>query len=56
MKSISIELHKQPISICTLDQQRRIVDRRRFLCSQPDRIPAADRIASNTTNELCIMN
>ncbi len=56
MKSVSIELHKQPISIWTLDQQRRIVDRRRFLCSQPDRIPAADRIASNTTNELCIMN
>ena len=40
MKSVGIDLHKQTISICTVDQQRRIVDRRRLLCRQPDRIRA----------------
>ncbi len=40
MKSVGIDLHKQTISICTVDQQRRILDRHRFLCRQPARIRA----------------
>ncbi len=40
MNSVGIDLHKQSISICTVDQQRRIVDRRRFLCCESDRILA----------------
>ncbi len=40
MNLVGIDLHKQTISICTADQQRRIVDRHRFLCRQPDRIRA----------------
>ncbi len=38
MKSVGIDLHKKSISICTVDPQRRILDRRRFLCCEADRI------------------
>ncbi len=40
MKSVGIDLHKKTISTCTVDPQRHILDRRRFLCSQPDHIRA----------------
>ncbi len=38
MKSVGIDLHKKTISICVVGQQRRILDRRRFLCCESDRI------------------
>ena len=40
MKNVGIDLHKKTVRICTVDPQHHIVDRRRFLCSQPDRVRA----------------
>ena len=33
LKNVGIDHHKQAINNCTIDPRRRIVDRRRFLCS-----------------------
>ncbi len=40
MNSVGIDLHKKTISICVVGAQRRILDRRRFLCCESDRILA----------------
>lgn len=38
INSAGIDLHNKSISICTVDPQRRILDRRRFLCCEAERI------------------
>jgi transposase len=38
MHYVGIDLHKKTIVLCVLDQDRRVVARRTFLCGQPDAI------------------
>ncbi len=38
MKFVGIDLHKKPISVCVVDQQRQVLVRKRFVCAEPDRI------------------
>ena len=38
MNFVGIDLHKKTISLCVVDQERNVLDRKRFFCSQPDRI------------------
>jgi transposase len=40
MNFVGIDLHKKTISLCVVDQERRILQRRRFYCCEPDRIVA----------------
>jgi len=40
MNFVGIDLHKKTISICVVNQEREILDRRRFYCSEPERIVA----------------
>ncbi|UCC32284.1 MAG: IS110 family transposase [Phycisphaerales bacterium] len=38
MNFVGIDLHKKTISICVVDKERTVVDRKRFYCSEPERI------------------
>ncbi|MBU0717643.1 MAG: IS110 family transposase [Planctomycetes bacterium] len=38
MDFVGIDLHKKTISLCVVDQERNVLDRRRFYCSEPERI------------------
>ena len=38
MNFVGIDLHKKTISICVVNQERKVLDRRRFYCCQPERI------------------
>jgi transposase len=38
MNYVGIDLHKKTISLCVVDQERKVVDRRRFYCSETERI------------------
>ena len=40
MNFVGIDLHKKTISICVVTQEREILDRKRFYCSEPERIVA----------------
>jgi transposase len=40
VKYVGIDLHKKTISLCVVDQERRKLDDRRFVCSDSDRIVA----------------
>jgi len=40
MNFVGIDLHKKTISLCVVDQERNVLDRKRFYCSQPERIGA----------------
>jgi hypothetical protein len=40
MNSVGIDLHKQTISLCVVNQGRQVVARRRFPCSEPEKIRA----------------
>jgi transposase len=38
MKSVGIDLHKKTIVLCVVDQHKRVLQRTRFLCAEPERI------------------
>ena len=38
MNFVGIDLHKKSISLCVVGKDRNVVDRKRFCCSQPERI------------------
>jgi transposase len=38
MNFVGIDLHKKTISVCVVNQERRVLGRERFLCVEPDRI------------------
>jgi transposase len=38
MNFVGIDLHKKTISLCVVDKERTVVDRKRFYCSEPERI------------------
>ena len=38
MKSVGIDLHKQSISICVVNQERGVLERKRLFCNEPERI------------------
>lgn len=40
MNYVGIDLHKKTISLCVVDQERRVVDRKRFYCSETETIVA----------------
>lgn len=40
MSFVGIDLHKKTISLCVVDQERTVMDRKRFYCCQPERIVA----------------
>ncbi len=40
MNFVGIDLHDKTISICVVDQEPNVLDRRRFYCYQPERIAA----------------
>lgn len=40
MNFVGIDLHKKTISLCVVNQERQVLGRRRFYCSQPERIAA----------------
>src|SRR5438552_13484867 len=40
MLSVGIDLHKQTITLCVVNQAREVLTQRRFLCAEPDRIRA----------------
>jgi len=40
MNYVGIDLHKKTISICVVNQERKVLDRKRFYCSEPGRIVA----------------
>ena len=40
MNFVGIDLHKKTISLCIVDQERNVLDRKRFYCCQPERIGA----------------
>ena len=40
MNFVGIDLHKKTISLCVVDQERNVLDRKRFYCCQPERIGA----------------
>ena len=40
MNYVGIDLHKKTISICVVNQQREVLDRKRFYCSETGRIVA----------------
>lgn len=40
MNFVGIDLHKKTISICTLNQERTVISRKKFYCQQPEKIEA----------------
>jgi transposase len=38
MKFVGIDLHKKTIVLCIVDHQKKVLQRARFLCAEPDRI------------------
>jgi transposase len=38
MKYVGIDLHKQTIVLCVVNQERKVLERKRFLCAEPERI------------------
>lgn len=40
MNFVGIDLHKKTISLCVVDQERKVLNRRRFYCNAPERIVA----------------
>ena len=40
MNFVGIDLHKKTISLCVVDQERNVLNRKRFYCCQPERIRA----------------
>lgn len=40
MNFVGIDLHKKTISLCVVSQERKIVDRKRFYCNEPETILA----------------
>lgn len=40
MNFVGIDLHKKTISLCVVNQERDVLDRKRFFCSAPERIVA----------------
>ncbi len=38
MKFVGIDLHKKTIVLCIVDQQKKVLQRARFLCAEPERI------------------
>jgi transposase len=38
MNFVGIDLHKKSITLCVMDQDRNILDRKRFFCSEPERM------------------
>ena len=40
MNFVGIDLHKKTISLCVVDQERNVLNRRQIYCSEPDRIVA----------------
>jgi len=38
MNFVGIDLHKKTISVCVVNQERKILDRRRFYCRETGRI------------------
>jgi transposase len=38
MKYVGVDLHKQSITVCAMNQAREILERKRFLCEDPQRI------------------
>jgi transposase len=40
MNFVGVDLHKKTISVCVVDQERKVVNRRQLYCSQPGRIVA----------------
>ena len=40
MNFVGIDLHKKTISVCVVNQERQILDRKRFYCSNSERIVA----------------
>lgn len=38
MKYVGIDLHKKTIVLCIVDQQKKVLQRARFLCAEPERI------------------
>src|SRR4051794_29146656 len=40
MRFVGIDLHKQTITVCVVDQDRTVLQTRRFACAEPDRIVA----------------
>ena len=40
MYFVGIDLHKKTISLCVVDQERNVLDRKRLYCSQPEGIEA----------------
>jgi transposase len=38
MNFVGIDLHKKTISLCVVDQERTVLDRKRFYCCEPERI------------------
>ena len=40
MNFVGIDLHKKTISVCVVDQERTVLDRKSFFCCQPERMVA----------------
>ena len=40
MNYVGIDLHKKTISLCVVGQERKVLDRKRFYCAEPERIVA----------------
>ena len=40
MNFVGIDLHKKTNSVCVVDQERNVLYRKRFNCSEPDRLVA----------------
>lgn len=40
MNFVGIDLHKKTISVCVVNQERTVLDRKRFYCCEPERIRA----------------
>lgn len=40
MNCVGIDLHKKSITLCVVNQERRVLTRRKFYCQEPDRIVA----------------
>ena len=40
MKFVGIDLHKKSISVCVVNQERKVLVRKRFACADPDRMVA----------------
>ena len=47
MNYVGIDLHKKTITMCTVDQARNILNRKRFFCSDPQRFLAFFRSTGN---------